>query len=371
MNNKTHFSVQYLIESTSEDEVEKIALKLCLEQSVEMPLNTVPDSAKEYIAQLDSLEKTGSRQWISTLIFSKKLVEDDPTQLLNILYGNSSLKPGIKVHDVDDHAFRGVLNGPAFGIEGIRGMLNAKGRSLSCTALKPVGLTVTDFAERAYKFARGGIDIIKDDHGLTDQPAAPFKDRLIACERAIRKGEQISGKRTLYFPNITTSALKIRDRFDQAVEYGADGVLICPQLTGPEVMHGLARLNQIPIMAHPSFSGAFVIHDNHGFSPELYYGKIWRAFGADAIIYPNTGGRFRFDIHQCKATNKACRHNFSDFKPSFPTPAGGINLNSIHKWVDEYDRDTIYLVGGSLYQHPDGIEKATQEFQAQLNQNEP
>lgn len=370
MIDKSHFSVQYLIESSSKSEAENIALNLSLEQSVEMPLNTVPEIAQGYIGQLVSLEKASDGQWISTLHFSKKLVEDDPTQLLNILYGNSSLKPGIKVLDVNDYAFQSVLKGPAFGIEGIRRLLNTQGRPLSCTALKPVGLSVSGFAERAYKFAKGGIDIIKDDHGITNQSAAPFKDRLIACERAIRKGEQISGKRTLYFPNITTSALNIRDRFDQAIEYGADGVLICPQLTGLEVMHGLASLNQVPVMAHPSFSGAFVIHDNHGFSPELYYGKIWRAFGADSIIYPNTGGRFRFDIHQCKAINKACRHNFSDFKPSFPTPGGGINLNSINKWIDEYDRDTIYLVGGSLYQHAMGIEKATQEFQIKLNQYE-
>ena len=41
-----------------------------------------------------------------------------------------------------------------------------------------MGLPAHALADLAYQFALGGIDIIKDDHGLADQSFAPFKERV-------------------------------------------------------------------------------------------------------------------------------------------------------------------------------------------------
>lgn len=38
--------------------------------------------------------------------------------------------------------------------------------------------------ELAGTFARAGLDIIKDDHGIADQARAPFAERVVACQRA-------------------------------------------------------------------------------------------------------------------------------------------------------------------------------------------
>jgi len=371
MNKKTSFSITYQIQSTSEEEALQLSTALSIEQTVEMPADTVPDHLKDNIGRVVSLTKTNEKVWKTVIQFSGSLVDDDSTQFLNVLFGNSSLQTGVKLVDIDREYLSQICNGPVHGIGQYRINMGVKKRPLSCTALKPIGLTPGELAERAYKFSSGGIDMIKDDHGLANQNSATFKARVQSVVRAVRKGEQISGKKTAYFPNITGSAAEVIDRYMQAVELGADGVLISPQLTGLSQMHQLARSNMpLPIMAHPAFSGNYVNHPTGGFSPEIYYGVLWRAFGADFIIYPNAKGRFSFTEDTCKAINHECRNPKLKLRSSFPTPGGGIDRTTVSEWADIYGNDTVFLIGGSLYQHPDGIESATKEFQQILKDYE-
>lgn len=364
--NGGRFSITYQIVADSEDQAVKTAEAIRLEQTVEMPEDTVPKQAESSLADVISVEQKHEQQWIAKLSFPQSIIDGDPTQLLNVLYGNISMLDGIKVIDTDDHLFCNILKGPSFGIDRLRSLAGAIHRPLSCTALKPVGLNPSELAERAYQFACGGIDIVKDDHGLADQSTAPFKDRVISCVRAVRKGEQVSGKKTLYFPNITTSPVLIMERFHQAVELGADGVLIAPQLAGIDAVRAIAHENQLPVMAHPAFSGSFILHSTQGISLDFYYGKLWRAFGADAVIHPNAGGRFSFSWDACKKLHNQLKNPLCDFKKSFPTPAGGIDLNSLPELLEQYGKDTIFLIGGSLYKQKEGIETATKEFQQTL-----
>ena len=366
MKSESTFTVTYQVQAHSNSEAQQIAEQLCIEQTVEIPLQTLTDSTLPFVGKLNSLINKTENNWHAKIEYSNRLIGDDLTQFLNILYGNSSLHPGIKILKVENSILSELTHGPAFGKDGIRKMLDVRKRALSCTALKPVGLHTSELAERAYLFSSGGIDIIKDDHGLANQETSPFRARVAACVRAVRKGEQNSGKRTLYFPNITTSPSRVFHRFDEAMELGADGVLISPQLAGLEILHELTEKNRCPIMAHPAFSGSYTIHSNHGISPELYYGKIWRSFGADAVIYPNTGGRFTISEQTCKAINHQLRSKLGSLKASFPVPAGGIDRQNISKWIAKYGNDTILLIGGSLYLHPKGIKHAAIEFQKAL-----
>lgn len=370
MGTSSHFTLTFRVQAESEREAEQIAHHIRTEQTVEMPLPAVPKSAEHSIAELLSVQPAKIKgSWLVKIAFPTSIIDGDITQLVNVLFGNISLLPGIKIIDADDPLFSSFTQGPAFGIAGIRTLLGNKKGPLSCTALKPIGLTETELADRAYLFSKAGIDIIKDDHGLTNQTVATFTSRVSACVDAIQKGEQHSGKKTLYFPNITSNPIYVEQKFREAIELGADGVLLSPQLTGLETLSSLAKLEIAPIMAHPAFSGSYVIHETHGFTPEFYYGKLWRALGADCIIYPNAGGRFGYSMDTCIALNNQMQTGFCNFKPSLPSPAGGINLDSIPGLLNRYGSDIAYLVGGSLYNHKDGIEKATNEFLKLLEDN--
>lgn len=51
----------------------------------------------------------------------------------------------------------------------------------------------------------GGMDFIKDDHGLSDQPTSPFDDRLQACVDAVGAANAKTGFRSIYVPSIRSS----------------------------------------------------------------------------------------------------------------------------------------------------------------------
>ena len=342
----SRFDIVYQIVAPTQDEAREKAEKASVEQSVEMPLPAVPEQAQSSIPEVMSVKNLENDLWQATVAFPSSLIGDDIVQFLNILYGNISLYSDIKVTDVSDHLFDTLFDGPAFGVSGIRKMTGVYNRPLSCTALKPIGLSPEELARRASLFARGGIDIIKDDHGLADQPSASFEARVKACTEAIRGSFEKSGKKTLYFPNITGNPAIALDQVEMALENGAHGVLVCPQLTGLSLISDIRNRYNCPVMAHPSFSGSLVTHKSSGISMSLYYGKIWRALGADAVIFPNPGGRFNFTRDECSHLHKTLTDQTFPFNTSFPVPAGGIQLDSLMDFKELYGRNTIFLIGG-------------------------
>ena len=52
-------------------------------------------------------------------------------------------------------------------------------------------------------------------------------------------------------------------------------------------------------MAHPTMAGAARI------APPLLIGKLFRLFGADAVIFPNHGGRFGYSPETCRRLAQA------------------------------------------------------------------
>lgn len=358
------FSVDYEFTADSSQEAEQIAGDIALEQTAELPFDAIPHAHRHLIGSPEGLEQCADDRYSCSMVYSSDLVGNDPLQFLNVIFGNVSIKPNVKITDFGPGGLSHLFPGPAFGIKGIRDLLSCHGRALSCTALKPVGAVPEEFAGIAYEAAIGGIDIIKDDHGLTNQSMAVFESRVKHCVEAISRAEQTTGKKTLYFPNVTARFEELMQRAESAQDLGATGMLISPQLTGLSALISLAESDiDLPVMAHPAFSGPYTIHSDSGIAPDAYFGKLWRAFGADTVIYPNAGGRFSYSLDECHKINDSCRGEFSGYRPVFPTPGGGIDRSSVNSWKETYGKDTIFLIGGSLYLHPDGMEAAVREFQ--------
>lgn len=364
------FSIEYDITVLPGENIDDKLKGICLEQSVELPSKVLSDDIKRHlVGQVQDYRETGKCLYHAIICYPIDNAANEITQLLNILYGNISLKPGIKITGLEWGKMYHLFQGPAVGIEKFRKKWNIPKRGLSATALKPMGFSPEQLADLCYEFAVGGIDIIKDDHGLTDQPYAPFEARVKACVAAIKRASDATGRRSLYFPNITTSPGKLVDRYKNAAKWGADGVLLAPHLCGLEMMHILARMDiNLPIMAHPSFSGSLVTNKSQGFTSDFLYGQLWRALGADFMIYPNAGGRFSFTIDECQKINESARNDKINFKRSFPTPGGGLQRDDLEKWLSAYGRDTVFLMGGSLYQHSKGIREAGEEIRYLLEE---
>jgi ribulose-bisphosphate carboxylase large chain len=240
-------------------------------------------------------------------------------------------------------------------------LLDIPARPLLSTALKPMGLRAKEIAELAYKIALGGIDIIKDDHGLSNQPFAPYRERVERCVEAVARANQRTGLHSVYLPNVTAAGEVAIQNALFARSAGAGGLLISPGLTGFGILQQLAEDDRIalPIMSHPAFLGSFVTYPDNGIAHQVLFGQIARLAGADATVYPNYGGRFSFSREECINIVAGTSEPMGHIKSIFPAPGGGMSISRVPEMLEVYGREVIFLVGGGLHkQGPDLVENS-------------
>ena len=113
-----------------------------------------------------------------------------------MVFGNTSLHEDVVLQDVEIPAeLAAAFGGPRHGIGGLRQRVGAVGRALTCSALKPQGVPPARLAELAARFARGGIDFVKDDHGLADQALFAVRRPGAACAAAVASAARRPGIR--------------------------------------------------------------------------------------------------------------------------------------------------------------------------------
>jgi len=111
-----------------------------------------------------------------------------PNILTAALGEGAFYSPGIatiKLMDIEfPESFLRHFEGPKFGIQGLRDMLQVYDRPIFFGVVKPnIGLSPDDFAELAYQSWLGGLDIAKDDEMLSDVVWSPLRERAERQER--------------------------------------------------------------------------------------------------------------------------------------------------------------------------------------------
>ncbi|MEQ8190471.1 MAG: RuBisCO large subunit C-terminal-like domain-containing protein [Candidatus Eremiobacterota bacterium] len=373
-----YFSVIYRLTGDEESAMAK-AKDICLEQTVEFPEDLLTEYFRDNITgkiiSFDryAIEEVSGKSDIfkAVIAYPVEITSFEFTQFLNVLFGNISMKPGIYVEsfNISDRLLE-IFKGPRFGISGLRKLLGVDKRPLLCTALKPVGLSSEGLASLAYQFALGGIDIIKDDHGLTNQPFAPFEERVTACAKAVEKANRETGYKSIYVPNITAPVKELYKRVAFAKEAGAGAILISPGLTGWDTMKNLADDDRflLPVINHPAFQGSFVLSES-GISHYALFGQIARLAGADTTIYPNFGGRFSFSKGACKEILMGCSVPMGHIKAIFPCPGGGMTFENIPDMTGFYGSDVIYLIGGGMFRHSNDLVENARYFRKCVTRN--
>jgi ribulose-bisphosphate carboxylase large chain len=337
-------------------EAKRKAREITIEQTVEFPPDLIarPDIPELIYGKIRTLEELRPGLVEAKIEYAVEIVGDELTQFLNVLFGNSSLKPGIRLMGFEaPESFLKMFKGPRFGRDGLRKLLGVPKRPLLCTALKPMGLSPQELAALAYQFALGGIDFIKDDHGLADQPFCPFKERVSLCAEAVAKANRETGHNCLYLPNITAPAHKILDNARWAKQAGAGGVMVAPGLTGLDTLRLIAEDDDValPILSHPALQGTFTVRPGDGIAHGALFGQLNRLAGADACVFPHFGGRFSFSEAECRDLVDGTERPMGQMPAIFPVPAGGMSLDRVQELYDFYGADMILLIGGDLHRH--------------------
>ena len=354
------FSVTYRIFGSEKDARAK-AEDICIEQTVEFPADEVPKGIikDQVFGRIELFERLDKDSFKVIISYAVEIAAGELTQLLNVIFGNSSIKPGIRVEYLDlPEPLLKNFKGPRFGRSGLRKLLNKPHRPLLSTAIKPMGLSCGELADLAYQFAVGGMDLIKDDHGLTNQCCSPFEERVKRCAEAVQRARRETGRPSLYIANITAPHSDVMKRARFAKKAGAGGLMVAPGIVGFDLMRELADDGSValPVLTHPALQGSFVTSRN-GISHGVIFGQLARLAGADATIFPNFGGRFSFSREECKEIVKGTSVPMGHMKSIFPAPGGGMSLDRVPEMLETYGQDLIFLIGGGLFRHsPDLVE---------------
>jgi len=359
------FKVDYQI-TGAEAEARSLAETARVEQSVEFPAELVPDGdiRDRIMGQLEAFEPVGEGRFRATISFAVESAGTELTQLINLLWGTGSFFPGFRVERAElPESLLAHYRGPRFGVTGLRERVKVYDRPLLCTAIKPMGLTPQHLAGMAYACALGGMDLIKDDHGITDQPFCRFEERVTQCAEAVARANRETGFSCLYVPNVTGPTDQILARARFASEAGAGGIMISPGLTGFDALRQVADDDPVnlPVLSHPTATRHCVLHPEHGFSHYLFYGQLQRLAGADSSIYIQQGGRFQVRPEDCLAARDGCRDALGHIRPIMPMPGGGMTRERIAGLKETYGAEVIFLVGGGLHRMgPDLAENVRQ-----------
>ncbi|MCK5219435.1 cupin domain-containing protein [bacterium] len=356
--------------------IEQLSMEIALEQTVEVPLECIPtrEIRESVVGQVLEIApvRTEQHQYNVKIGYHPDLTAYQIPQFLNLLFGNISMKKNIRIVELSlPDRLVASFSGPKSGIAGLRSTLGVFNRPLAATALKPLGSDPARLASLAEAFARGGGDIIKDDHSLADQPFCPFRERVSQCQRAIARANSKTGHNTLYFPNISGSWEQMQAQVEYVVSQDVKGILLSPWLIGPDFMRYLAKQYSLIIMAHPAFAGTYFHDPSHGIKPAILLGTLFRWWGADISIFPNYGGRFSFNPQDCREVSQALRAPWGNILPAWPAPAGGMSLDNIGEMKKEYGQDAIYLIGGALLKHSQDLSVSTRDFMEAIHSNFP
>ena len=345
------------------ERAEARARQIALEQTVELPDGCYPEGIEQrVVGRLEEIEELGGARWRLAISYDPVLVGSESPQLLNLLFGNVSMHPGTLVTDLQlPAAVVQRFPGPQHGIAGVRAACGGvEHRPLLCTSAKPVGLSAEELAGICAALARGGIDVVKDDHGVTNQAPAPFRERVERCQAAVLEANATTGGSTLYFPNVTAPISELPERLAWAQAQGCRGVLVSPFLAGLDTVRWLAAESGMIVLTHPTFSGA-LLSERHGVAPDVLLGLVLRLLGADAVIYVNAGGRFPVTESACQAINARLRQPYHGLARALPVPGGGMDVKRAPHWIARYGVDLMFLIGSSLYAQGD-VEAATRRL---------
>ncbi|HEY7297492.1 MAG TPA: RuBisCO large subunit C-terminal-like domain-containing protein [Xanthobacteraceae bacterium] len=335
--------------------IEARARAIAIEQSVEMPVEAIDDESikAEIVGRVLDIADQGHGNFAVRVALAAGTIGADAGQLMNMLFGNTSIHDDVVLADVEfPDGLLGAFGGPRHGPEGLRRRVGAGPRALTCSALKPQGLPPKKLADLARRLAEGGIDYVKDDHGLADQAYSPFAARVTEIAAALREIDATSR----YVPSLSGDLDAMRAQIALARAAGLDAVMLAPMVMGLANAQRLIREHpQIAFMAHPSLSGSHI-------SPPLLFGKIFRMIGADAVIYPNHGGRFGYSPDICRQIAGTALAQRPGLRASLPVPAGGMTIGRVGEMLDFYGPDIMLLIGGDLLAARERLVDQTQAF---------
>lgn len=313
----------------------------------------------------------------------------DIPALLVTVFGKLSMDGRIKLIDLKfSESFLRGFAGPKFGMDGVRSLLGVTDRPLLMSIFKSViGHDLAGLKEQFYQQALGGVDLIKDDEILFENPLTPMEQRVETCMAAAKDAERQTGQKLLYAVNLTGPTSQLARQAKRAIAAGANALLFNALAYGFDTLHELASDPEItvPIAAHPALAGAMYPSPHYGIGASVLLGKLMRLTGADLVLFPSPYGSVVMPLAENMAIKDALlttdmtgdyiygasqENSGSDtpkLKASFPVPSAGIHPGLVPNIIRDFGGDVVVNAGGGVHGHPMGAAAGGQAFRQAID----
>lgn len=346
-----------------EKKAEEIALGLTVGSWTQLQ-KLEQEQLKKYKGRVISAEKlhidehTNETVAVLKIAYPSNNFSLDLPAILTTVFGKLSLDGKIKLLDLDfSEELKTAFPGPKFGINGLRDKLGVYDRPLLMSIFKGIlGRDLPFLISQLREQALGGVDFVKDDEILFENPLTPFEQRITGGREVLQQVYEETGHRTLYAVNLTGRTSQLIDKAKKAKELGADLLLFNVFAYGLDVLQELREEENVdlPIMAHPAVSGALTSSDVYGISHSLLLGKLLRYAGADLSLFPSPYGSVALEKNAALSIAKALTDQSEYMNKSFPVPSAGIHPGLVPLLLQDFGLDSVINAGGGVHGHPAG-----------------
>jgi ribulose-bisphosphate carboxylase large chain len=295
------------------------------------------------------------------IAYPQALFEDgNVAQVLSCIAGNIfGMKAVDRLRLLDCQwpaSLTGSYPGPQFGSAVRERIFDLDDRPLLATVPKPkVGLSTASHAEVGYEAWVGGVDLLKDDENLTDQPFNPFTDRLTESLAARDRAEDETGETKSYLVNVTGTATAMLDRADEVAAQGGEYVMVDVVTTGWAAVQSLRERCEelgLAIHAHRAMHAAFDRVPDHGVSMRVL-AQVARLCGVDQI-HTGTANLGKLDNEDTAGINEWLRSDCHGLRDVLPVASGGLHPGLVPDLLDRLGTTLCVQAGGGIHGHPDG-----------------
>lgn len=351
------------------DHVERVAEKIAHELTV--GTWTELNHLEQYQLQAFRGEVIATSQQETTSRFSIRYplhnVTPDFSSILTTTFGKLSLDPGVQLVDLSlPEELAPDFPGAAFGVEGVRDILRVHDRPLAMSIFKGViGRDLDFLATQLRDQFAGGIDLVKDDEILYDNPLTPSLERARIGASVIREHKETTGRSVLYAVTLSGPVFTLRDQAKRLIEAGATALLFNVYTYGLDALRELAKDPEIhvPILAHPAFAGALTGSVRHS----LLFGKLIRLAGADLTLFPSPYGSLSTPKDEAQQIQTyATEPHWT--KPILAVPSAGIHPGLVPDLIRDFGSDVVINAGGGIHGHPDGAADGARAFRQAIDQ---
>jgi ribulose-bisphosphate carboxylase large chain len=319
-------------------------------------LAKLPERIKRLMAMVYEIDKDTVKIAYPLDLFEEGNIPQLLSSIAGNVFGMRALK-NLRLEDlIIPKEYAKHFKGAQLGIEGVRKIFGVS-RPLTATVPKPkVGFDAEEYAKIAYQSWIGGIDFLKDDENLTNQPFVRFEKRLKKAMKEREKAENDTGENKVYLVNITAETNEMVKRAKLVKDYGNEFVMVDIITTGwasLQTIRDVCKELKLGIHAHRAMHAAFTRNPRHGISLRVIV-KLTRLAGVDCFHVGTGIGKMAGEEEEVKKLAELCRNNWYHLKPVFPVSSGGLHPGLIQEVIGLFGSDVIIQAGGGVHGHPDG-----------------